>query len=145
MKTFVLDTNVALRFLLADDPLQSPKAHALFVLAESGAIKLRLSHIAIAELAWVLSSFFDFARQDIGLKLRGLVLHHGVVVDEPDLILNALDRFARVNADFPDCYAAALASQHAQPVATYDRDFRRFADVVAQTPDEILKASLPRG
>ena len=48
MKTFVLDTNVALRFLLADDPIQSPKAKELFELAETGRARLYLSHVAIA-------------------------------------------------------------------------------------------------
>ena len=70
MKTFILDTNVTLRFLLADDPNQSPKAKELFELAESGGVRLRLSHVAVAELVWVLGSFFDFARQDEGMQSR---------------------------------------------------------------------------
>ncbi len=137
MRTFILDANVVLRFLLADDPSQSPQARGLFVLAEAGRVRLRLSHVAVAELVWVLSSFYDFARQDIGVKLRGLLLHKGVEVDEQELLLNALDRFSRVNADFPDCYAAALASRSDLPIASYDRDFRKFPDVTCMKPEAI--------
>jgi predicted nucleic acid-binding protein len=45
MKTYILDTNITLRFLLADEPNQSPKAKELFSLAESGQITLRLTHV----------------------------------------------------------------------------------------------------
>ena len=107
MKTFILDANVVLRFLLADDPAQSPKAKELFVLAESGRVRLRLTHVAVAELVWVLGSFFNFPRHEVGPKLRGLILHKGVEINDQDVILGALDRFARMNADFPDCYAAS--------------------------------------
>jgi len=138
MKTFILDTNVVLRFLLADDPDQSPKAKGLFELADEGKIQLHLSHVAIAELVWTLDSFFEFPRLEIGTKLRGLVLHDGIVVKDQDVVLSALEWFGRVNADFPDCYAASIASAQSCAVTSYDRDFRKFKDVTCKTPDEIL-------
>ena len=140
MKTYILDANVTLRFLLADEPNQSPKAKELFALAESGRITLRLTHVAVAELVWVLTSFYDFSHADVGSKLRGLILHKGIEIAEGGLILDTLERFARVNADFPDCYAAALAAQGATPVTSYDRDFRKFPDVTYHSPDDILLA-----
>jgi predicted nucleic-acid-binding protein len=139
VKTFILDTNVVLRFLLADDPVQSPRAKELFVLAESGRVRLRLTHVAVAELVWVLGSFFNFPRHEVGPRLRGLILHKGVEIDDQDVILGALDRFARINADFVDCYAAAIAAHRATPVASYDRDFRKFTDVTCLKPEEISK------
>ena len=140
MKTFILDTNIVLRFLLADDPGQSPKAKALFELAEGGKVRLHLSHVMIAELVWTLDSFFNFQRQEISTKLRGLVLHNGIQVDDQDVVLGALTRFGLVNADFPDCHAAALAGARSCAVTSYNRDFRKFKDVTRQTPDEILKS-----
>ena len=140
MKTYILDANVTLRFLLADEPKQSPKAKELFALAESGQVTLRLTHVAVAELIWVLTSFYDFSHADVGTRLRGLVLHKGIEIAETEIILDALERFARVNVDFPDCYAAALGARGAMPVASYDRDFRKFPDVTCQSPDEIVRA-----
>ena len=140
MKTYILDANVVLRFLLADEPNQSPKARALFTLAEEGGVRLRLSHVAVAELVWVLSSFYEFSHAEVGTKLRSLLLHKGVEIDEQSVILNALDRFARVNVDFPDCYAAALAASCATSLTSYDRDFRKFADVTCLKPEAILSS-----
>lgn len=135
MKTLILDTNVVLRFLLADDLAQSPKTKELFVFAESGRVRLRLTHVAVAELVWVLGSLFNFPRHEVGPKLRGLILYKGVEIDDQDVILGA-----RINTDFSDCYAAAIAARGATPIASYDRDFRRFTDVTCLKPEEILKA-----
>lgn len=139
MRAYVLDANVALRFLLADDPEQSPKSRLLFAAAEEGKLRLTLTAVTLAELAWVLTSFFGFPRADVGAKLRGLVLHNGIECEERDLALDALDRFGLTKVDFADCHAAAWGVRHQQPVASYDRDFQKFNDVKVLTPEEILK------
>ena len=140
MKVFVLDANVALRLLLADDPAQSPKARALFTLAEKGAVALRLSHVTVAELVWVLTAHFEFERVLVAEKIRELALHDGIEIAGVNMVLDALDRFARTTSvDFPDCYAAACGRHDACAVTSYDRDFRKFTDVVTRTPDDILK------
>ena len=143
MNMVILDTNVVLRFLLADDAKQSSHAKALFEAAEAGKVGLFLSHVALAELVWTLDSFFNFPRDQIGKTLRGLLIHDGVQVDDRDTALVALDRFSRVNIDFPDCYAAALAIARSGTVCSYDRDFRKFPEVVWQKPEEILKSLEP--
>jgi predicted nucleic acid-binding protein len=137
MTTVILDTNVVLRFLLADDPRQSPKARALFEAAEAGTVRLYLSHVIFAELVWTLDSFFHFPPAEIGAKLRGLAVHDGIELDELDELLAALDRYARFNVDFPDAYVAALSATRSQTVVTYDKDFRKFKDITVKTPDEL--------
>ena len=134
-----LDANVILRFLLADDPRQSPKARELFALAQAGQISLFASHVCLAEVTWVLHSYYAFERERLARTLRELVLHDGVEVEAAAVLLDAFDRFGRINVDFADCYTAALAKQAACPVVTEDRDFRKFPDVVAQRPAEIVQ------
>ena len=139
MKTVIIDTNVVLRFVLADHPTHSPKAKKLFELAESGSIRLYLSQVSLAELVWTLTSFFEFSRGQVSTTLRGLVLHNGVEMDEQETALLALERFACVNADYPDCHASALALTRGQCVTSYDRDFRKFKDIDWKTPDEVIE------
>ena len=133
-----LDANVILRFLLADDPKQSPKARALFDLAQAGKVTLRISHVCLAEVTWVLLSFYAFERTKLATTLRELVLHDGVEAEDEAVLLDAFDRFGRINVDFIDCYAAALAKHAGCPVVTEDRDFRKFPDVVSRRPAEVL-------
>ena len=138
MRTIILDTNVVLRFLLADHPKHSPKSKQLFELAEAGSIRLYLSEIIVAELVWTMDSFFEFSRDRIATILRGLLLHDGVVMDEKETLLVALERFAEVNVDFADCHAAALSLKRNQIVASYDKDFKKFKDIDWKTPDQVL-------
>jgi predicted nucleic-acid-binding protein len=134
-----LDANVVLRFLLADDSSQSPKARALFELAQAGKLTLCVSHVTFAEVSWVLLSYYDFERGKLAQTLRELVLHEGVEVEDADVVLDAFDRFGKVNVDFIDCYTAALAKGRSAVVVTEDRDFRKFADVTARRPEEVVK------
>jgi len=134
-----LDANVILRFLLADDRSQSPKAKALFELAQAGKLTLFVSHVTLAEVSWVLLSYYDFERSKLAQALRELVLHEGVEVDDSDVMLDAFDRFGKVNVDFIDCYTASLAKARGAMVVTEDRDFRKFVDVTAQRPEEVVK------
>jgi len=50
--------------------------------------------------------------------------------------------FATFNMDFADCALAAASAATGLPVVTYDLDYRRFTDVVAETTQRI--ASLTR-
>jgi len=138
-----LDTNVILRFLLADDPKQSPKARALFELAQAGKVTLCVSHVCLAEVTWVLLSFYAFERNKLATTLREFVLHDGVEVENETVLLDAFDRFGRVNVDFIDCYAAALAKHAGCPVVTEARDFRKFPDVISRRPAEVLQRFAP--
>ncbi len=134
-----LDANVILRFLLADNPSQSPKARTLFALAQAGQLTLFVSHVTLAEVSWVLLSFYDFERDKLARTLRELVLHEGIEMNEPDVMLDAFDRFGKANVDFIDCYTAALAKAREGVVVTDDRDFRKFADVTARRPEEVIQ------
>jgi len=139
MKTIILDTNVILRLLLADHPKHSLESKQLFELAESGYIRLHITEVVLAELVWTLASFFEFSRGQIATELRGLVLHDGVVMDEKDVALLALERFSAINADFADCHAAALSLTRKQSVTSFDKDFKKFKDINWKVPSQILE------
>lgn len=140
-----LDANVILRFLLADDPKQSPKAKELFELAQAGKLTLRISHVTLAEVTWVLHSYYDFQRGKLVQTLRELALLEGLEIENEDVVIDALERFGRVNVDFIDCYTAALAKHAGCPVVTEDRDFRKFPDVTARSPADVIASARRHG
>lgn|SRR5690554_883250 len=125
-----LDANVILRFLLADHPKHSPRARDLFEKAENEADgRLHLSHVCLAEVAWVLKSFYELDRTEISTKLKALLLHSGVACDDLDILLTALDNFGNINVDFIDCYNAAYTEAKQASLATFDKDYRRFPNL----------------
>lgn len=129
-ETIHLDANVVLRFLLADHPKLSKRARILFEKSEHGSpYKLYISHVCLAEIAWVLTSFYKLDRKIVSPKLMALILHAGVTVDDLDVIIATLDNFAELKVDYIDCYNAALANRRGAKLASFDKDFKKFDEI----------------
>jgi predicted nucleic-acid-binding protein len=129
MKKYLLDTNMLLRFLLADHAELSPKAARLFQQAGDRKCLLILSDLGIAEAVWVLTSYYKIGRKDVAESLAKLVVRAGVHCPALDPVLDALARFKATNCDFFDCYLAAQAVASGVGVASFDKDFAKFTDV----------------
>jgi len=49
------------------------------------------------------------------------------------IYLDAFERYRKTKVHFVDCSLAATAAAEDTPVATFDQDFRKFADVRVET------------
>ena len=130
MKKYLVDSNLLLRFLLADHPELSPKAVRLFQQAADRRCLLILTALGLAEAVWVLTSFYELDRGQIADGLAKLIDRAGVHCPERDIIIDALRRFARTNCDFYDCYLGALAVSSDIGIASFDKDLAKFRDIV---------------
>ena len=104
-----LDTNVLLRFLLQDEPDQSARAAALmssFSLRDPGFI----SSVTLAESVWVLGRTYRRPNQEISSFVRGLLDAEQLVVENHEVVAQALRRFDGSNADFADCLIERLGN-----------------------------------
>lgn len=125
MKT--LDTNVVVRVLVGDDPQQTPIAEQAFLTSsDSGGIYL--PDVVLAEVARVLKGY-DLDRATRHRLLERLVRTRGVVVDDIDGVVNALEQF-RLGGDLADQLILARAtSAAALPLLTFDRRLAASNDV----------------
>jgi predicted nucleic acid-binding protein len=57
------------------------------------------------------------------------VNHGGIECRESDVIACALRHFSTKKVDYMDCFLAAVANSRGIPVASFDRDFRKFDDI----------------
>jgi len=130
----ILDTNILLRHLLGDDRLQSPPATRLIEGAPQGSLYLPAT--IIAELTWALKWRWRAPRVSIREALHRLLENQSIEVHP--ITRQAVARYAVTNVDFADCLLAARAAETDATVATYDRDFRKFSDIAARTPSELL-------
>ena len=129
MKELLLDANVLVRFLVHDDPKQSPAATALFAAAERRDFLLHLDSLAVAEAVSVLVGRYRRSRAEVVGALLTVIRNAGVATAEADVVTAALQRFASANVDFADAWLAARATHLGHGVASFDRDLDKFKDV----------------
>ena len=120
-----LDTNVLVRYIIADDRKQFELARTLI----EGAIRNERLFQPISvtvELEWVLRSRYGLSKSETVLILNRL-LESGEIdfQDEPSIEI-ALNQYAESNADFADCLHLAIAFSNNQlPMVTFDRKASR--------------------
>ena len=118
----LLDTNVILRFLLADHETLSPRARAYFRRAAKGELSLLIPSVVVAECVFTLRSFYKLAQPDVAAALLQLLRLPGVAATEGEVVRSALSLYAEKNVDFADAFLAALAHEKGLSVGSFDRD-----------------------
>lgn len=96
-----LDTNVLVRYLAQDDPVQSAKANAIIRLLtpeRPGYITV----LSIVELVWVLVRVYQADRDFIARTLESWLRAKEVVVEQLSLVWRALNLYKTSKADFAD-------------------------------------------
>lgn len=120
-----LDTNVVVRFLTQDDPVQSAEA-SMLLSSLSTAEPGFLCREVIVELVWVLEHAYGLSRQDIAAALDGLLAARELVIEAPDRTGLAVERYRQGGAGFSD-HMIALAASDAGCRATLSFDRKAVA------------------
>ena len=128
-KRRIVDTSLVIRYLVQDHEKHAKVAGRLFDACDRGDLVIVLVSAVLGECVFVLESFYEHARGDIASALGTLISSPGVEINDEAIHLDALDRYGKTKAHFVDCLIAAIASREKIPVATFDQDFRKFADV----------------
>ena len=115
-----VDTNVVVRFLVADDPVQNARARRLFTSTE-----IFVPVTVILETEWVLRGAYGLASGEIRALLRGVLGLPRVICEESDKVARALIWHER-GLDFADALHLASIGD-AQALATFDAKLRRRA------------------
>ena len=105
-----LDTNVLVRYIMQDDPKQSPKASQL-IDALDDTNRGFVSLVSVVELVWVLSACYDLKREQIAQALDVMLRTRQFAVEQTEQVLRALRVFVSSKADFADCLIERSAAQ----------------------------------
>jgi predicted nucleic-acid-binding protein len=115
-----IDTNILLRYFVKDDPTQTPLAvQTIYSLSpqEPGWIAL----LVLAELTWTLRRVFKLDRRAIAGVIAKLLNSQDMVVEQEEIVRQALHLYATTKADYADCVIAVSArSVGCTTVATLD-------------------------
>ena len=124
----VLDTNVVLRFLRKDEAQHAAAKVLLEKAAESGQ-RLVLLDVVIAEVIFVLGSFYKYPRLEIAEALSALLDHDAIGVPNAEIVHDALVRYTGTNLHFVDCYLAAMGKAADREICSFDQGLAKFGDV----------------
>lgn len=126
-----LDTNVLIRHLTGEPPAQARRATAFLRRAE----ELLLPDLIVAEVVYVLESFYEVERARVAELVRAIIGYPAIlVVDEP-LLLRALEVYELDRLDFADAYLVACAeASGVGAIVSFDRGIDRVAAVRRMEP-----------
>jgi predicted nucleic-acid-binding protein len=116
-----VDTNVLVRMITGDNARQTAVADQFI---EKGAW---VSILAIAEVTWVLDSWYKQSAREIASAVELLLNHKDLVLQDSDVVAAALELFrSRPALGFSDCLLLHIARKAGHlPLGTFDRALGR--------------------
>jgi predicted nucleic-acid-binding protein len=116
-----VDTNVLVRLVVRDDPAQVRVAQEFIA---GGAW---VSHLVLAETAWVLDAVYERTAQQIGTAVDMLLNHKELTLQDAEVVTAALENFRkRPPLGFSDCLVVEIARKAGHlPLGTFDRDLAK--------------------
>ncbi len=129
--TAFIDTNVLIRHLTGDPPAQAAKATRYLGRSE----ELLLSDLILAEVAYVLESFYEAPRVQVAETLRAVLGFPAIRVVDAELLQRAVEVYDVHRLDFADAYLVACAERAGVGViASFDRSIDRVGTVRREEP-----------
>ncbi|GAA3554085.1 type II toxin-antitoxin system VapC family toxin [Microlunatus spumicola] len=116
-----LDTNVLVRYVVVDDPVQVPLARELME-SLTPADPAFVSLVTLVELTWVLRQGYRLSAADVRRVVGSLLSAKELVVERADLVARALTESAAAGTDVADALVAGLGrTAGCAETVTFDR------------------------
>jgi predicted nucleic acid-binding protein len=129
--TAFVDTNVLIRHLTGEPPEMATRATRYLATAD----ELLLPDLILAEVAYVLESFYEVPRAQVATTLRAVLAYPAIRVLDADLLQRAVEVYEIHRLDFADAYLVASADRTGIGViASFDRTIDRVATVRREEP-----------
>lgn len=139
MKTALVDANIILRFLTQDPPDMAQKSQLLFKQADEGSVGLIILSITVAEVVWVLESYYGYPKNQVAETLADFLCCEGFLVEQKDLIQEALSLYQKYNLDFADALMASTALRKGPlSIFSFDRHFDRVEGIERLEPEAAI-------
>jgi predicted nucleic acid-binding protein len=130
--TAFIDTNVLIRHLTGDPPDLAARATARL----TSDAPLLLADLILAEVCYVLESFYEHPRAKVSEALRAIVSFPSIKTTDRDLLLRAIEVHETDRLDFAEAYLVASAEvTGVGAICSFDRAIDRVRTVRREEPD----------
>lgn len=121
-----VDTNILVRFITRDDPVQAELAHR--IITDRRHHPLYVSLIVIVELVWVLRKVKRWPAADVFDVCHQLLQSSDFAVEQAELVEQALEEAAVAGCDLADALIALMnIGAGCVTTVTFDQDARKLA------------------
>jgi predicted nucleic-acid-binding protein len=127
MAIHVIDTNVVLRFLLADHEQHFERAAKLMAEVQAGKRKAHLAESVLAECVFILTKFYKVPREEAAARLGDLLDYKGFAGAHMPILKQALALYASHKLDFVDTVVLAIARNNGWRLETFDKALGKLA------------------
>lgn len=122
MNTVFVDANIFIRYLTNDDPVKADRVDRLLDKAANGTVLLVTAELVLAEVVWVLESFYGLKKDAIGPMIKAILTTPGLKVINSSLVEKAIDYYLCHKIDFIDGYiAAVMEKEKIIEIFSYDK------------------------
>lgn len=123
-----LDTNIIVRYLVQDDPVQSRRATDLIERRLAEAEPGYIGVVAMAEIVWVLERAYRLPNAEIATAVERLLQADAIVVENEQEVFTAMIALKEGLGSFADALIGALAVRAGcSGTLTFDRRALRLA------------------
>jgi predicted nucleic-acid-binding protein len=117
-----LDTNILVRYLAQDDPVQSPQATDVIESRLSEENSGFISVVAMVETAWVLDRAYGLADREIAAAIERILQADVLVVEDEQEVFTAMIALKEGRGSFADALIGALGARAGcTSTLTFDR------------------------
>lgn len=136
MNSIILDTNVIIRLLTADDKIKQEKAARLFEKIKEEKITAFIHDVIFAEIVFVLVSkkLYGLSKDKIQALLLPIVNLTNIKFNSKKKIKRALELFVLYDIDFEDALISADAENEKDEIISFDRDFKKIPSITSTEP-----------
>ena len=118
-----IDTNVLVRYLVQDDPVQARAATRFIEQTCTSDTPGFLNHLVLCETMWVLEGCYKQPKDTLMKTIEQILRVAQLRVEEPQVVWQALEEFKESQADFADHLLGRINSNHdCTTTMTFDRD-----------------------
>jgi predicted nucleic acid-binding protein len=129
--TAFVDTNIIIRHLTGDPPDMAAPATALL----NSADQLFLPDLVVAEIVYVLESFYNVAVEEVARLVRSVVAFSPIRTLDPALLLRSIEVYETHRIDFAEAYLVASAeATGVTDIVSFDRSIDRVPTITRIEP-----------
>lgn len=128
----LVDTNAIVRFFTGEPQEQFEESRAFFENIKNGNKSCMVEQMIIGEVLFVMSKVYGAKKAFTVERLKKLCCLEGIFCDDKEVMLAALDMYAKKSIDFADAILCAKANLRGFEVFSFDKDVKKCTKKTSQ-------------